>query len=65
MVKKERRTSRKQEVESEKSRDRTNIGVSIDTMIWRRLRALAIREGKLTGDLLDAAIKGYLDKYEK
>ena len=33
---------------------RTKIGVSIDTELWRRLRALAIRQGKLTGELLDA-----------
>ena len=44
---------------------RTKIGVSIDTQIWRRLRALAIREGKLTGELLDAAIKEYLDRAER
>ena len=44
---------------------RTKIGVSIDTPLWRRLRALAIREGKLTGELLDAAIKEYLDRAER
>jgi metal-responsive CopG/Arc/MetJ family transcriptional regulator len=44
---------------------RTKIGVSIDTELWRRLRALAIRQGKLTGELLDAAIKEYLDSHEK
>jgi hypothetical protein len=41
------------------------IGVSIDAVLWRRLRALAILEGKGTGELLDAAIREYLDKYEK
>lgn len=64
MVQKEKQ-GRKKKVESEKSKARTYIGVSIDTITWRRLRALAIREGKLTGDLLDAAIKEYLYKYEK
>jgi hypothetical protein len=44
---------------------RTKIGVSINTELWRRLRALAIRQGKLTGELLDAAIKEYLDSHEK
>ena len=28
---------------------RAKIGVSIDMVIWRRLRALAIKEGNLTG----------------
>ena len=32
--------------------------------IWRRLRAMAIKEGKLTGELLDKAIEEYLQKYE-
>jgi hypothetical protein len=44
---------------------RTKIGVSIDTPLWRRLRALAIRQGILTGELIDSAIKEYLDKHEK
>ena len=28
--------------------NRAKIGVSIDKVLWRRLRALAIKEGKLT-----------------
>jgi hypothetical protein len=44
---------------------RVNIGVSVDDMIWRRLRGLAIREGKLTGELLDRAIADYLEKHEQ
>ena len=43
---------------------RSKIGVSIDMGIWRRLRALAIKEGKLTGELLDKAIDDYLQKHE-
>jgi hypothetical protein len=43
---------------------RAKIGVSIDMVIWRRLRALAIKEGKLTGELLDKAIEEYLQKHE-
>ena len=43
---------------------RAKIGVSIDMVIWRRLRALAIKEGKLTGELLDKAIDEYLQKHE-
>ena len=43
---------------------RAKIGVSIDKVIWRRLRALAIKEEKLTGELLDKAIEEYLRKHE-
>ena len=32
---------------------RAKIGVSIDMVIWRRLRALAIKEGKLTVEIRD------------
>lgn len=45
-------------------RERVNIGVSINTELWRRLRGLALTEGKLTGELLDEAIKNYLKNYE-
>ena len=51
--------------DKKKDSDRTSIGVPIDTVLWRRLRAMAITEGKLTGELLDAAIQEYLDKHEK
>lgn len=43
---------------------RAKIGVSIDRNVWRRLRALAIKEGKNTGELLDKAIEEYLLKHE-
>jgi metal-responsive CopG/Arc/MetJ family transcriptional regulator len=56
---------RKSKGEPEKTEERKNIGVSIDAVLWRRLRALAILEGKGTGELLDAAIREYLEKYEK
>ena len=42
---------------------KVNIGVKVDDRLWRRLRALAIRQGRLTGELLDAAIEGYLSKH--
>ena len=41
--------------------ERVKIGVSIRTDLWRKLRAMAITEGKLTGDLLDTAIEHYLN----
>lgn len=43
-----------------KIKERVNIGVSIDTKLWRQLRALAITQGRLTGELLDEAIEKYL-----
>ena len=41
-------------------KDRVNIGVSINGELWRGLRALAIIQGRLTGELLDEAIENYL-----
>ena len=32
---------------------RVNIGVAVDDGLWRRLRALAMIQGRVTGDLLD------------
>ena len=54
----------KKQVSSSAKGKRVTTGVPIDEHLWRRIRALAIREGKLTGELLDQAIKDYLDKYE-
>ena len=45
--------------------DKVKIGVPVDKKLWLRLRALAIREGKLTGELLNASIQGYLDSHER
>ena len=39
-----------------------NIGVAVDDGLWRRLRALAMIQGKVTGALLDEAIEEYLKK---
>ena len=58
-------TADKSGKDKKKDSNRTSIGVPIDTVLWRRLRAMAITEGKLTGELLDAAIQEYLDKHEK
>ena len=58
-------TADKSGKDKKKDFDRTSIGVPIDTILWRRLRAMAITEGKLTGELLDTAIQEYLDKHEK
>lgn len=59
-----RKGRQKQEGKKAKS-GRVKIGVSIDEMLWRKLRAEAIIAGKQTGDLLDEAIEGYLKNKEK
>ena len=67
MVKKteeKRSPGRPKKVASVAKDKRVNIGVPIDEHLWRRIRALAVREGKLTGELLDQAISDYLDKHE-
>jgi hypothetical protein len=46
-------------------RERVNIGVSINSELWRKLRALAITHGRLTGELIDEALEKYLINYEK
>jgi len=47
-----------------KTLSKTNIGVPVDTRLWRRLQELAIKDGKFSGELLDMAIKDYLDRHE-
>lgn len=42
-----------------------NIGVKVNQTLWRRLRALALRQGVNTGELLDKAIEDYVGKHEK
>lgn len=41
-----------------------NIGVKVDDQLWRHLRALALRQGRLTGELLDEAIEQYLKSHD-
>jgi hypothetical protein len=65
MMKEKRKPGRpRKAVASAAKEKRVNIGVPIDEQLWRRIRALAIREGKLTGELLDQAISDYLEKHE-
>ena len=39
---------------------RVKIGVTIDDILWRRLRAFAMLEGRPTKEVLDEAIAEYL-----
>lgn len=57
------RVRRGQAVSTSQEGLKVNIGVKVDTRLWRRLRALAIRQGRLTGGLLDEAVEGYLGKH--
>ena len=43
---------------------KVNIGVKVDATLWRRLRVLAIQQGKRSYELLDEAIEGYLCEHE-
>lgn len=44
---------------------RVKIGVSIKAELWRKLRALAITQGRLTGELIDEALEKYLSESQK
>lgn len=41
---------------------RVKIGVSVDDVLWRKLRALALLKDENTGVLLDKAIEEYLER---
>ena len=43
---------------------RVNIGVPVRSDLWRELRILALKKGRVTGELLDEAIEYYLKKNE-
>jgi hypothetical protein len=60
----QKRRGRPPKVSKNDKREAVKIGVPVDKRTWLRLRALAIREDELTGELLDQAIKNYLDKHE-
>jgi len=47
------------------SHGRKNIGVMVDEQLWRNFRAHAIKEAKLSGVLLDEAIKEFLVKNDR
>jgi hypothetical protein len=45
--------------------EQLRTGLPIDMSLSERLHTLSIRQGKLTGVLLDMAVKEYLIKHEK
>jgi hypothetical protein len=60
-LRKESKEGKQGRVEEKK---RVYMGVSVDEQLWRKLRALAVKQKKLTGDLLDRAIERFLPKNE-
>ena len=61
---KKRKPGRPKKSEQSPPQRRVKIGVSVEETIWRKLRALALTEGVLTSELLDKAIKEFLDKHQ-
>ena len=59
-----RKESKEGKQEKVEERKRVYMGVSVDEQLWRKLRALAVQQKKLTGDLLDRAIERFLPKHE-
>lgn len=57
-----RRRKSVQQVEQTTQDKRVNIGVTIRQDLWRELRALSIKQGRKSGELLDEAIEVYLKK---
>ena len=45
------------------SNQRVNIGVPVEDGLWRRLRALAMIQGRVTGELLVEALEEYLKRH--
>lgn len=57
-----RRESKEGKQGKVEERKRVYMGVSVDEQLWRKLRALAVKQNKWTGDLLDRAIEKFLPK---
>ena len=57
-----RRESKEGKQGKVEERKRVYMGVSVDEQLWRKLRALAVKQNKWTGDLLDRAIERFLPK---
>jgi hypothetical protein len=55
---------KKEDKDEKKVSKRIFIGSSVDGELWKRLRALAIKQGTTAGPMLDKAIEGYLAKKE-
>ena len=64
MAIKERVKSARQTINRDDA-EQMRAGLPVETSLCERLHTLAIRQGKLTGVLLDIAIKEYLIKNEK
>jgi len=48
-----------------KQPERKQIGVKIDSELWTQMKITALEEGRTAGELLEEAIRLYLEKYDK
>ena len=49
----------------EKKIQRKQIGVKIDSELWREIKILALREGRTAGEILEDSLMDYLKRTEK
>lgn len=50
-------------VKSENRPERKQIGVKLDVELWREVKALAIMQGTTGGELLEKAMREYLERH--
>ena len=49
----------------EKEPDRKQIGVKVNSALWLEMKLLALKQGVTGGELLEEAIRVYLDNHGK
>ena len=48
-----------------KQPERKQIGVKIDSELWMQIKILALKQGRTAGELLQDAMRLYLEKHDK
>lgn len=48
-----------------RQQERKQIGCKIDIELWTEIKILALKEGRTAGELLEDALKLYLQQYNK
>ena len=48
-----------------KQPERKQIGVKLDSALWTQMKILALKQGRTGGELLEDAIRLYLEKHDK
>ena len=51
--------------ERKKQPERKQIGVKIDSELWLQIKVLALKQGRTGGELLEEAMRAYLEKKAK